>query len=105
MSQSRSTEETEAIEALAADIGDRVYLDIARWHLYLKDARLHTQVAQQAYDLVRKGPPVEAEALDILRQIAVEVGGGRRQIPLLDLIPLQGQVAFLDILEAFQRRL
>lgn len=105
MSQPQPPAETEAIEALAADIGDRIYLDIARWHLYLKDAKLHTQVAQQAYDLVCKGPPVEAEALGILRQIVVEVGGGRRQIPLLDLIPLQGQVAFLDLLEAFQRRL
>jgi len=38
-----------------------------------------------------------------LREIMVDIGGGRRQIPLLDLVPVQGQLAYMDIVEAFQR--
>jgi Protein of unknown function (DUF3181). len=40
---------TQAIESLAAEIGENVYIDIAKWHLYLSDAHLHTVVAQQLY--------------------------------------------------------
>jgi hypothetical protein len=32
----------EAIERFAAEIGEQVYIDVAKWHLYLKDAHLHT---------------------------------------------------------------
>ncbi|MGL6338716.1 MAG: DUF3181 family protein, partial [Waterburya sp.] len=35
---------TQEIEALAAQIGENVYIDIAKWHLYLNDAHLHTLV-------------------------------------------------------------
>lgn len=96
---------TEIIERLAADLGDRVYMDIARWHLYLKDARLDHLLAQRLYEQTQKGPLREEQALGILREILVDIGGGRRQIPLLDLVPLQGQLAYMDIVEAFQKRL
>lgn len=39
----------EIIEALAAEIGENVYMDIAKWHLYLSDAHLHTVLAEQLY--------------------------------------------------------
>ena len=32
---------SEAIEALAQDIAENVYIDIAKWHLYLGDAKLN----------------------------------------------------------------
>ncbi|MCS6782178.1 MAG: DUF3181 family protein [Gloeomargarita sp. SKYBB_i_bin120] len=97
-------EVTEIIERLAADLGDRVYMDIARWHLYLRDAKLDKVLAQRIYEQVQKGPLREEQALALLREIPVEIGGGRRQIPLLDLIPMQGQLAYMDIVEAFQKR-
>ncbi|MFM7450504.1 MAG: DUF3181 family protein, partial [Leptolyngbyaceae cyanobacterium] len=28
------------VEALAAEIGENIYIDIAKWHLYLSDAHL-----------------------------------------------------------------
>ncbi|MBC6424150.1 MAG: DUF3181 family protein [Hormoscilla sp. SP5CHS1] len=43
---------TEAIESLAAEIGDKVYIDIAKWHLYLNDAHLHAVLAEQFYPLL-----------------------------------------------------
>jgi hypothetical protein len=35
----------------------------------------------------------------------VKVGGGRRELPLVELLPMQCQVQLMDILEEFQRRL
>lgn len=96
---------TEIIERLAADLGDRVYMDIARWHLYLKDARLDKILAQRIYEQAQKGTLREDQALNILREILVDIGGGRRQIPLLDLVPVQGQLAYMDVVEAFQKHL
>ena len=43
------------IEELAAEIGDKVYIDVAKWHLYLQDAKLHTLVAEQVYPLLTGG--------------------------------------------------
>lgn len=48
----------ETIEVLAANIGDVVYMDVAKWHLYLNDAKLHTLVAQRLY------PMVEGDRID-----------------------------------------
>ncbi len=96
---------TEFIEALAAEIGERVYLDVAKWHLYLRDARLHTSVAERVYPLLVARDLSEESVLRALREIPVKVGGGRRELSLLDLLPMQGQVGLFDILEDFQKRL
>ncbi|APB33065.1 hypothetical protein GlitD10_0751 [Gloeomargarita lithophora Alchichica-D10] len=96
---------TEIIARLAADLGDRVYMDIARWHLYLKDAHLDKILAQRLYTQMQQGGLGQDQALGILREILVDIGGGRRQIPLLDLVPVQGQLAYIDVVEDFQKRL
>ena len=41
------TNTSQAIESLAAEIGNNVYIDIAKWHLYLREAHLHTVVAER----------------------------------------------------------
>ncbi|MEO0947370.1 MAG: DUF3181 family protein, partial [Cyanobacteria bacterium J06641_5] len=35
----------------------------------------------------------------------VKIGGGRKELALLDLLPMQGQVSLVDVLEDFQDRL
>jgi hypothetical protein len=97
---------SEAIEALAAEIGESVYIDIAKWHLYLNDAHLHTVLAEQLFPLVSSGAAIqEDDVLNIVQNIPVKVGGGKREIPLLDLLPMQCQVSLIDTLEEFQRNL
>lgn len=96
---------TETLEALASEIGDNVYIDVAKWHLYLKDAHLHTTLAEQVYPLLNKGRINEDEVLTILRNIPIKLGGGKVDVPLSDLIPMQGQVTLMDLLEEFQRQL
>lgn len=96
---------TEKIEALAAEIGENVYIDVAKWHLYLSDAHLHTLVAERIYPLLEDNAVSEDNVLEILRQIPVKLGGGRVEVPLLNLLPMQSQVHLIDILEEYQRNM
>jgi hypothetical protein len=96
---------TEAIEKLAAEIGEDVYIDIAKWHLYLRDAHLHTPLAERLYPILEDGSLEENKVIEVLKSILVKVGGGKREIPLSDLLPMQSQVHLMDVLEEFQRDL
>ncbi|NET97633.1 DUF3181 family protein [Okeania sp. SIO1H2] len=87
------------IEALAADIGDTVYIDVAKWHLYLRDTAFHTILAERFYAMVTDSDLSETGVVEILQDITVKLGGGRRSLPLSDLVPIQCQVDLLDILE------
>lgn len=100
-----NTNPTADIEALASVIGGAAYIDIAKWHLYLNDAKLHHTVAQQLYPLLMAGPVREEQVTGILAQIPVKIGGGQREIPLLDLLPVQCQVDLMDALEEYQGQL
>lgn len=96
---------TQDIEKLAAEIGDKIYIDVAKWHLYLSDAHLHTQVAEQVYPLLEDNRVNESEVIKILEGISVSLGGGRKEVPLLELIPRQGQGDLVSLLEEYQRHL
>ncbi|MBE9032705.1 DUF3181 family protein [filamentous cyanobacterium LEGE 11480] len=95
----------EVIERLAAEIGEQVYIDIAKWHLYLNDAHLHIPLAEKIYPLMVERDLSEQSVTDILAKTQVKVGGGKRTMPLLDLIPMQCQMDLMDALEEFERTL
>jgi Protein of unknown function (DUF3181) len=96
---------TEAIEKLAAEIGENVYIDIAKWHLYLRDAHLHTLLAERLFPMLSENALEEEQVLEILNSISVKIGGGKHEIPLADLLPMQSQVHLMDVLEEYQRNL
>jgi Protein of unknown function (DUF3181) len=96
---------TQAIESLAAQIGENVYIDVAKWHLYLSEAHLHTVVAQKVYSLIEDDELSEDAVIKILRSIPVKLGGGKLEVPLLDLLPMQCQVNLLDLLEEYQKNI
>jgi ABC-type phosphate transport system ATPase subunit len=96
---------SEAIEKLAASIGENVYIDVAKWHLYLRDAHLHTALAEQLYPMLTKGNVEESQVVSVLKQTPVKLGGGKTEVALADLLPMQSQVHLMDILEEFQRDL
>lgn len=96
---------SQAIESLAAEIGENIYIDIAKWHLYLAEAKLHTVLAEQLFPLLESGRVDESAVTQVLQQISVKVGGGKRELPLSDLLPMQCQVNLLDLLEEFQQNL
>lgn len=94
---------TQEIEALAAQIGENIYIDVAKWHLYLSDAHLHTSVAEKVYPLLEKNALNEDAVTNILKQIPVKLGGGKIELPLADLLPMQCLVNLLDLLEDYQK--
>jgi hypothetical protein len=98
-----NSETTQQIETLAAEIGENLYMDIAKWHLRLDDAHLHKTLAERIYPILEENQLSEDRVLPILQNMMVKVGGGRREIPLLDLLPMQCQVQLFDILEEFQK--
>lgn len=96
---------SQEIEALAAEIGKQVYIDVAKWHLYLADAHLHLPLAEKFYPILKTGSISETQVQQVLNQISVKLGGGRKELPLADLLPMQAQVTLLDVLEEFLRDL
>jgi Protein of unknown function (DUF3181) len=96
---------SEAIETLAAEIGENVYIDVAKWHLFLSNAHLHTTVAEKLYPLLSGNKLSEDQVSQVLQSIPVKLGGGKRELPLSDLIPMQCLVNLMDLLEEFQRKM
>jgi hypothetical protein len=96
---------SQIIEDLAAEIGENIYIDVAKWHLYLKDAHLHTVLAEKFHPLLEDKSLTEDQLLQILQGIPIKIGGGKKEVPLADLLPMQCQVNLMDLLEDFQRQL
>jgi hypothetical protein len=94
---------TRLIESLAAEIGENIYIDVAKWHLYLRDAHLHTLIAQRVLPLLENNSLSEREVKEILQGIMVTMGGGKTELPLINLIPRQGESELMNILLEFQR--
>ncbi len=96
---------TQQIEALAAEIGENIYIDVAKWHLYLAEAHLHTVLAEKLYPLLEDDQLEEDGVVAILREIPVKLGGGKKTLPLIDLLPMQCQVNLLDLLEEYKKNM
>jgi len=90
------------IEELAADIGRDVYIDVAKWHLFLSDAHLHTVIDEKLAPLIEEDEISDDSVQNILKNISIPLGGGKQMLPLIDLVPVQAQVALMDILEEYQ---
>lgn len=94
---------TQEIETLAAQIGENVYIDVAKWHLYLNDAHLHTAVAEKVYPLLEDNSLSEDAVSAILQEITVKLGGGNTEITLDKLLPAQCKSNLLELLEEYQK--
>ena len=96
---------TRDIEALSAKIGENIYIDVAKWHLYLNDAHLHTVVAEKIYPLLEDNSLSEDAVVGVLQSITVKLGGGRTELTLDKLLPMQCQMNLIDLLEEYQKDL
>jgi hypothetical protein len=96
---------TEFIEDLAADLGSKVYLDIAKWHLYLNDAHLHVPLAEKLAGLLSGDRLSQASVKEVLGSFTVEIGGGQKQVSLLDLVPSRCHADLMEVLEDYQNKL
>lgn len=94
---------TREIEALAAKIGENVYIDVAKWHLYLNDAHLHTVVAEKVYPILEEDSLSEDAVTNVLQSIPIKLGGGKTELSLNELLPMQCKMTLLDLLEEYQK--
>lgn len=69
--------------SFASELGSAVYLDIAGWHLSLKDAKLAEPLAME----LAKRKPDAAATRQLLGRVPVKIGAGRATVPLIDLLP------------------
>jgi hypothetical protein len=76
----------EEIEELAATIGEVVYMEVAKWRLYLNDAHLHTALAEGIAPLLEENRLDREELLECLQSFTVTLGSGKN-VPITDLIP------------------
>ena len=86
---------------LEVALADRLYLQIAGWHLYLGDAGLAQSLAIECAARLDQGAAIAAR--QSLEAVQVPIGGGSTRLPLARLIPA-GQLRDLeDVLEPFCR--
>ncbi|WP_017660290.1 DUF3181 family protein [Baaleninema simplex] len=94
---------TREIETLAAEIADKIYIDVAKWHLYLGDAHLHIPLAERFYPMLENDDLSDANVQTVLQNISVPLGGGRTEVSLLDLLPATCQSQLVELLEDYQK--
>lgn len=87
------------LEELTQSLADRLYLEVANWHLYLGDAGLATTLAQECAGRLDQGPAVCAR--QALEAVQVSIGGGGTRLPLARLIPANQLRDLEEILETY----
>jgi hypothetical protein len=87
------------LEELTRTLADRLYLQVAGWHLYLGDAGLAGALAIECAARLEQGAQVCAR--QALEAVQVPIGGGATRLPLARLVP-SGQLRDLEeILESY----
>ena len=86
------------LDELSQALAERLYVQVAGWHLYLGDAKLARPLAEELAGLLDQGPAVAAR--QGLERLQVPVGGSTK-LPLSRLIPPGQLIDLEDILESF----
>ncbi len=81
------------LKDLEVALADRLYLQIAGWHLYLGDAGLAQALAIECAARLDQGAGVCAR--QALEAVQVPIGGGATRLPLARLVP-SGQLRDLE---------
>ncbi|MFY7694701.1 MAG: DUF3181 family protein [Cyanobium sp.] len=87
------------LEELTQALADRLYVEVAQWHLYLGDAGLAAALAQECAGRLDQGPAVCAR--QALEAVQVPIGGGATRLPLARLIPANQLRDLEEILETY----
>ncbi|MEN9206368.1 MAG: DUF3181 family protein [Thermostichales cyanobacterium DRC_bins_46] len=93
-----------ALERLAERLGAEVYLEIAGWHLYLRDVRTPPLARELATSLA---PFLKTQQLPDLAQllsgIPVPVGGGKGEVTLWQCLPAASVRALEELVAEYAR--
>ena len=89
------------LRELQLAIADRIFIQVANWHLYLGDAGLAETLALECNANLNKGS--SAAARKAIETVQVQLAGGSTRLPLARLIP-PGQIFDLEeILDPYCR--
>ncbi len=89
------------LRELEISIADRLYLQVAGWHLYLGDAGLAADLAIECNANLDQGASVAARLA--LESLQVPLGGGNVKLPLARLMPSAQLFDLEEILSAYCR--
>ena len=81
------------LKELELALADRLYVQVAGWHLYLGDAGLAATLASECAARLDQGAAVCAR--QALEAVQVGIGGGATRLPLARLVP-PGQLRDLE---------
>ncbi|AIE74138.1 MULTISPECIES: DUF3181 family protein [unclassified Synechocystis] len=98
------TSTTPEIEALAADIGEQVAIDVAKWNLFLAEAHLHIPLAERVYPLLEKDELSRSAVEAVLKDLSVVIGGGKVSLSLLDVLPNAMVDRLITLLEDYRSK-
>ena len=87
------------LEELTRSIADRLYVEVANWHLYLGDAGLAAPLAQECAGRLDQGAAVCAR--QALEAVQVPIGDGATRLPLARLIPASQLRDLEELLEPY----
>ncbi|EFN53125.1 hypothetical protein CHLNCDRAFT_137481 [Chlorella variabilis] len=81
-------------DELAGKIGGDVYIDVAGWHLYLKDVKVGKGLSLAQALAAQLGPKLQSERrfseddlTDLLQKVPIKLGGGKLTAALADVVP------------------
>ncbi len=86
---------------LKASIAERLYIQVASWHLYLGDAGVAEALAIECSANLEQGLTVAAR--HSLESVQVQLGGGSTKLPLSRLIPPSQLFDLEEILSPYCR--
>ncbi|WIA16395.1 hypothetical protein OEZ86_007881 [Tetradesmus obliquus] len=98
-------------EELAYQIGRDVYVDIAGWHLFLRDMSAVPGLKMSQALATKLGPEVagsrrgllESDVAAVLKKIPVELGAGKTRVSLFEVMPSMCVSDLVKILDDYAR--
>ena len=100
---------TGIFDDLASKIGKDVFIDVAGWHLYLRDVKVDGRTTLAAALAAKLGGAVADGGFDraaveaTLAALPVRLGGGKAEVSLLDAVPAAALGDLFRALEDFER--
>lgn len=98
------TSTTREIEALAAEIGEQIAIDVAKWNLFLAEAHLHIPLAERLFRLLEKDELSKGAVESVLKELSVAIGGGKVKLSLLDALADAMVDRLVSLLEDYQSK-
>ena len=97
-------------EELSDSIGKDCYVDIAGWHLFLKDIKVEGQTTMAQALAAKLGGDMKSTGFDdrdvedALRKVPVKIGQGKVTVSLKDAMPAMVVSDLVDICKEYARR-